>query len=153
MKRRPRAVVSFNMSRVRGRDTKPELALRRAIHALGLRFRVHAKLPGRPDIVFARVRLAVFVDGAFWHGRDLAELPSQLHVRRKFWLDKIRANIERDRRKDAELRGLGFRVMRFWDDEVLKAPDVCARKVYMIHREQARTVSAGGRAPKRTITA
>lgn len=129
MRRRSRAIVSFNMSRIRGRDTKPELTLRRTLHAMGLRFRVHGKLPGRPDIVFSRAKLTVFVDGAFWHGRDLSILGSQLHVRKKFWLAKINANVERDRRNDAELRKLGYRVMRFWDDEVLASPERCAQKI------------------------
>lgn len=129
MRRRPRAIVSFNMSRIRGRDTKPEVALRRALHALGLRYRLHAQLPGRPDILFVSARLAVFVDGAFWHGRDLRGLATQLHVRRKFWLEKIRENVRRDGRNDAALQARGFRVMRFWDDAVLDGPDRCAREV------------------------
>jgi DNA mismatch endonuclease (patch repair protein) len=124
------------MSRVRGKNTKPEIALRRALHAHGLRFRLHAALPGRPDIVFVSARIAVFVDGAFWHGRDLERLPEQLHVRRKFWLDKIRANVERDRRNDADLGRIGFHVMRFWADEVVRAPDACAKRVLRIYQRR-----------------
>lgn len=136
MKRRPRAVVSFNMSRVRSKNTKPEVTLRRALHALGLRFRLHAALPGRPDIVFVSARIAVFVDGAFWHGRDFDRLPAQLHVRKKFWLNKIRANVDRDRRNDAELKTAGFLVMRFWADEVLKFPDKFALRVARAHHRR-----------------
>ena len=125
------------MSRVRGRDTKPEIALRKALHALGLRYRLHGDLPGRPDIVFARARLAVLVDGAFWHGRDLVGLERQLYVRKKFWLSKIRANVERDRRNEADLRRLGYLVVRFWDDEVTKNPARCAHAVLRLYRRRA----------------
>jgi DNA mismatch endonuclease (patch repair protein) len=124
--RRAKSVVSYNMSRIRGRDTQPELLLRHALHVRGLRYRVHARLPGRPDIVFPRAQLAVFVDGAFWHGRDFISLKNQIKVRRKFWLSKIQANVHRDRRNEADLEGLGYRVIRFWHDEVLKDPDQCA---------------------------
>lgn len=133
MKRRRRPVVSFNMSRVRGKDTKPELLLRQSLHSLGLRYRTHVKLPGRPDILLSRSRLAVFVDGAFWHGRQLHELATQLHVRRRFWLAKIQANVDRDRRNESELRRLGYTVIRFWDDEILKAPARCADRVVRAH--------------------
>lgn len=147
MKRRSRAVVSFNMSRVRRRDTKPELLLRRTLHSMGLRFRLHGRLPGSPDIVFPRAKLIVFVDGAFWHGRDIDALPSQLHVRKKFWLAKIKANVERDRRNDAELRNLGYRVLRFWDDEILASPQACATKVQAVCRQRVitRPVTPGAR--------
>lgn len=124
------------MSRVRGRDTKPEMALRRALYALGLRFRVHGELPGRPDIVFPRAKLAVFVDGAFWHGRDIERLEQQLHVRRRFWMAKIIANIERDRRNDAALRRLGYRVVRLWDHQIKKDPVRCALRILRIHRSR-----------------
>ena len=127
--RRSKSVVSYNMSRIRSRDTRPELALRKALHACGLRYRLCQPLPGRPDIVFPRARLAVFVDGAFWHGRDFALLKQQIKVRRKFWVNKIGANIDRDRRNDSELRRLGYRVIRFWHDRVLKHPERCAKSI------------------------
>jgi DNA mismatch endonuclease, patch repair protein len=126
--------VSFNMSRVRGKNTKPEIALRRALRASGLRFRLHTELPGRPDVVFVSAKLAVFVDGEFWHGRNVERLPQQLHVRKKFWLEKIRANIERDRRNNIDLKAAGFRVIRLWGRDVLKDPESCAvriRRVYL----------------------
>ena len=127
--RRDPAVVSYNMSRIRGKNTRPEMVLRGALHALGLRYRLHASLPGRPDILFVRPKVAVFVDGGFWHGRDLKKLAGQLHVRKRFWLQKINANVERDRRNAKELKKRGYCVLRFWDDEVLKNPEKCARKV------------------------
>jgi|SRR5690349_11884576 len=130
--RRDPHVVSFNMSRIKGKDTKPELVLRSALHSLGLRYRVHVKLPGHPDILFLRKRVAVFVDGAFWHGRDMRKLRDELKVHRNFWLAKIEDNISRDRRNRRALRRLGYRVLRFWDDQVLRAPEKCAHKVLQL---------------------
>jgi len=131
--------VSFNMSRVRGKNTKPEVALRRALHACGLRFRIHTELPGRPDIVFVSAKLAVFVDGEFWHGRNVERLPQQLHVRKKFWLDKIHANIKRDRRNNVDLKTAGFRVIRLWGRDVLKDPDSCAVQIRRVYRQRLAT--------------
>src|SRR2546425_3625086 len=111
--KRDRRVVSFNMSRIRGKNTRPELVLRRALHSLGLRYRLHAQLPGRPDVLFVRVKVAVFVDGAFWHGRGIESLARELRVHRSFWLKKIRGNMARDLRNTRELRRLGYRVIRF----------------------------------------
>lgn len=114
------AGVSERMSRMPRRDTGPELALRRALHARGLRFRVHPALPGRPDIVFTRVRLAIFVDGCFWHGcPEHGTMPKN---NSDWWRAKLAANAERDRRKDAELAALGWTVMHVWEHEA--APEV-----------------------------
>lgn len=117
------------MSRIRGKNTRPELMLRKALYSLGLRYRLHVPLPGRPDVLITRARVAVFVDGAFWHGRDLRKLARELKVRRRFWLSKLRANVARDRRTRAQLRGMGYSVVRFWDDEVVRNPEACAAMV------------------------
>jgi len=104
-----------NMSRIRGRNTKPEMLLRRHIHATGLRFRLHASgLPGRPDLVFPRYQAAILVHGCFWHGHDcpLFKLPS---TRPEFWLAKISGNRDRDRRTIAALHTSGWRVMVVWE--------------------------------------
>jgi DNA mismatch endonuclease (patch repair protein) len=107
------------MSRVRGRNTLPEIALRKALFALGLRgWRLHSgRLPGRPDLAFGRWKLAVFVDGAFWHGHSSKFSPGRLSPE---WEKKIRANMERDRRADEQLASMGWRVVRLWDFEVRK---------------------------------
>jgi len=102
------------------------------MHRLGLRYQLHADLPGKPDILLKRSRVVVFVDGGFWHGRDFDRLGPQLHVRRKFWLEKISANIARDQRNTIALRKLGYKVLRFWDDDVLRAPGWCARSVFRV---------------------
>lgn len=109
---------SAQMARVRGRDTKPELLVRRALHAAGLRFRLQAReLPGRPDIVFRRKRIAIFVHGCFWHQHDdpdcrLARMPKS---RQEFWGPKLAANAERDRRDLARLRESGWIVETIWE--------------------------------------
>ena len=104
-----------NMSRIRGRDTKPELLLRRGLHAAGFRFRLHAPdLPGRPDIVFPRYRAAILVHGCFWHGHDcpLFKMPA---TRQEFWASKIRGNRERDKRTAAALLAYGWRILTVWE--------------------------------------
>ncbi len=108
------AMVSAQMSRMPRSSTKPELTLRRALHARGLRFRVHRRdLPGTPDIVLSRARIAVFVDGCFWHGcLQHGVVPKN---NREWWQAKLATNAERDLRKDAELQSLGWLPMHFWE--------------------------------------
>jgi DNA mismatch endonuclease, patch repair protein len=109
---------SAQMARVHGRDTKPEMRVRSALHAAGLRFRLHdKKLPGRPDLVFPSRRVAVFVHGCFWHRHPdpdckLARLPKS---RLDFWIPKLEGNRRRDERKKAELEGLGWKVIEVWE--------------------------------------
>ena len=109
---------SAQMARVRGRDTKPELKVRRALHAAGLRYRLHdKKLPGRPDIVLPARRVAVFVHGCFWHRHPdpdckLARLPKS---RLDFWIPKLDGNRARDERKKAQLEALGWTVIEVWE--------------------------------------
>lgn len=115
------------MSRVRTRDTAPELLLRRALWAIGVRgWRCHRKgLPGRPDISFGPAKVAIFVDGAFWHGH-----PD--HYRGQsgpFWDEKIAKNRARDRRVDRDLEEAGWEVLRFWDFEVEGEIDACVARV------------------------
>jgi DNA mismatch endonuclease, patch repair protein len=121
------------MSRMRRRDTGPELALRRALHRRGIRFRVHAaNLPGRPDIVLVRLRLAVFVDGCFWHG--CTEHGVTPRANRSFWAEKIAGNQLRDRRNDAALKDLGWSSMHVWEHE---DPEVVAAKVELMWHGRA----------------
>lgn len=116
---------SRNMSRIRGRDTEPEVCLRSALHRAGLRFRVcRTDLPGRPDIVFVRPRLAVQVRGCFWHQhRDCrgGRLP-QSNV--DYWKPKLERNVKRDAEKDAALCSLGWRVLVVWECEINTGDDL-----------------------------
>lgn len=110
--------ASYNMSRNRAKDTAPELALRRALWTAGMRgYRLHARgVPGRPDIVFARAKLAIFVHGCFWHGCPKhSRLPKSNSA---FWRAKFVRNAARDARKLAELKAAGWRTLTFWEHDV-----------------------------------
>ena len=105
----------LNMSRIRGRDTKGEMAIRRGLHARGLRFRLHRKdLPGRPDLVFPRHRAIVFVHGCFWHAHD-CPMFRWPQTRKEFWRRKISQNLERDSIALSRLRDQGWRVLTVWE--------------------------------------
>lgn len=106
------------MAAVRRRDTAPELLLRRALHSCGLRFRLDtpAGLPGSPDIRFSRARVAVFVDGCFWHGCQ--QHGSQPKTNAAFWSAKITRNRRRDQEVDTALEQLGWSVVRVWEHEI-----------------------------------
>ncbi|OUL72152.1 very short patch repair endonuclease [Paraburkholderia hospita] len=110
---------SERMSRIKGKDTKPELFVRRLVHGMGYRYRLHGRgLPGRPDLVFAKKRKVIFVHGCFWHrhvGCRLARLPKS---RLDFWQCKLDRNIERDREVERRLAELGWNVMIVWECEV-----------------------------------
>jgi len=120
----------------RSSDTTPELALRSALHRAGLRFRKHAApLPGlrcRADVVFPRERVAVFVDGCFWHGCSEHWTPAGRNT--GFWRAKVRVNQERDRRQEAELVTHGWRVIRVWEHEDATAAAERARQIVMDRR-------------------
>lgn len=103
------------MSRIRAKDTKIELILRRNLHKRGLRFRVnYAKIKGKPDIVFVSKKIAVFIDGEFWHGYDWENRKKQIKTNRKYWIKKIEGNMERDKRNTRSLRKQGWKVKRIW---------------------------------------
>ena len=103
------------MQQIRSSNTKPEVALRKALHARGLRFRLHdRKLPRRPDIVLPKYRLVIFVHGCFWHCHD-CNLFKWPKTREKFWREKIESNFERDRRTEAELKETGWRSLNIWE--------------------------------------
>jgi len=105
----------FNMSRVRGQDTKPEMQIRRGLHARGLRYRLQGRdLPGRPDLVFPKYRVVIFVHGCFWHfhGCGLSKVPK---TREEFWTKKLLKNQARDRQSSSQLQAAGWRVLWIWE--------------------------------------
>ena len=115
----------LNMSRVRGRDTKPEMVIRRGLHARGLRFRLHCKdLPGRPDLVFPKYRAVIFVHGCFWHAHD-CPMFRWPQTRKEFWRGKISKNLERDMIALSRLEDQGWRVLTVWEC-ALKGPGRCS---------------------------
>ncbi|TEU00348.1 MAG: DNA mismatch endonuclease Vsr [Dehalococcoidia bacterium] len=120
--------TSRRMAAVRHEATSVEMALRRAVRKAGLvGYRVNLRtLPGAPDMAFTRWRVAVFVDGAFWHGHP-RKFPEQKMS--EYWLRKIERNRRRDRRVSRELRRMGWRVLRFWDFEVEADPRRAVRKI------------------------
>jgi DNA mismatch endonuclease (patch repair protein) len=102
------------MSGIRGKNTKPELIVRRFLHSAGLRFRLHAKLPGKPDLVLPKYRTVVFVHGCFWHrheGCRYATMPTSNPV---FWQEKFTSNVRRDAMVRRQLEELGWRVLVIW---------------------------------------
>ena len=125
-------------------DTLHEIALRQALWRLGLRFRKNmAEIPGRPDIVFTKVRVVVFCDGDFWHGRNWRSLACQLRKRANanYWCQKIRSNMLRDRCTTQLLEKEGWRVVRFWEGEILDDPTGVADRVKRIVLDQRKSTS------------
>ena len=122
------SVRSRNMAAIRGKDTAPELAVRRILHAMGLRFRLHRKdLPGRPDIVLPKHRTVVFVHGCFWHRHEDCRYTTTPKTRQEFWQAKFAANVERDRRNRTDLQQLGWRVIVVWECELKMHNKLVAR--------------------------
>lgn len=112
---------SLNMSKIRSKNTKSEIALRKVLWSLGIRYRINVKkLPGTPDIVIRKHKLVIFVDGEFWHGYNWQDRKSKLKKNTSFWIPKIERNMQRDRENNERLSQMGFRVMRFWDSEIKK---------------------------------
>jgi len=118
MDRMKEAERSRNMANIRSRDTKPERMVRSQLHSLGLRFRLHRRdLPGTPDILLPKYRLAVFVHGCFWHRHTGCRYASNPKTRVEFWTRKFESNVARDRRVRRQLQRLGWKVAVIWECE------------------------------------
>lgn len=126
MDRLSRQHRSWLMSRVRGSDTTPEILLRKALWAEGLRYRLRNKLSGHPDIVFIRQKVAIFVDGCFWHSCPLHGTKPKTNV--SFWKEKLLMNRARDKRVNTTLRAEGWTVLRFWQHDVQKSLSKCVNR-------------------------
>lgn len=121
---------SWLMSRVRSKNTKPELTVRRLVFGMGYRYRLHSKnLPGKPDLVFPARRKAILVHGCFWHGHEGCRLSRTPKSNADFWLAKIVSNRERDARIITELNALNWAVLTVWQCE-LKDPEAIAAKIH-----------------------
>lgn len=126
------------MSAVKSKDTRPELKLRKALWHKNLRFRVnYKKLPGKPDIVFTKYKVAIFCDGDFWHGhnwalRGKASLEEELEGYSEYWRAKILKNIERDSETDKTLKALGWTVVRIWENDIKTDVDQCVAAIQEI---------------------
>ncbi len=114
------------MSRIRSKDTKAEVRLRKALWARGYRYRKNVKsLPGSPDIAIKKYKVAVFIDGEFWHGYNWEEKRQTIKRNRAYWIPKIERNMERDRENTQKLQEKGWLVLRFWEQRLKKEFNVC----------------------------
>jgi DNA mismatch endonuclease (patch repair protein) len=132
LRKKGKLTKSEQMARVRNKNTKPETLLRKALWAQGLRYRLRPKLPGTPDLVFVIPKVAVFVDGCFWHGCPTHY--TQPVKNAEFWSKKLEVNLTRDRRADEELEVLGWTVVRVWGHELKENPQAAAMRVGNIVR-------------------
>ncbi len=136
-----RAQRHKNMQHIRGKDTKPEVLLRKKLWHRGYRYRKNWNcLPGKPDIVLTRYKICIFIDSEFFHGQGFygdyhsskySSLKEQLEHSNNpdFWLAKIERNMQRDQEVNAELREMGWNVIRFWSKEALKNPEKCIKEI------------------------
>lgn len=117
------------MSRIRSKDTKPEMVVRRILHAMGVRYRLHrSDLPGKPDIVLGPRRLVIFVHGCFWHRHAGCREATMPTANRDFWQAKLEGNVSRDRRHQAAVRNMGWRIAVIWECET-RQPEKLARRI------------------------
>ena len=123
---------SYCMSRIKGKDTGLETRVRSELHKRGFRFRKHVKeLPGKPDVVFTKAKVAVFIDGDFWHGY---RFPSWEHKVSGFWKNKINKNRERDRRNYKKLKKMGWIVIRLWQHDLERDFQKCIERIIDAYR-------------------
>lgn len=117
-----------NMSRIRSKNTGPEVKLRQLLWSQGIRgYRIHYNLPGKPDIVFTKKKIAIFIDGCFWHKCPVDF--QEPETRKEFWMKKISSNVERDIKVNIHLQKEGWAVIRFWEHEVRKNPEQILSKI------------------------
>jgi DNA mismatch endonuclease, patch repair protein len=140
---------SEQMARIRGKHTRPEVLLRNALWAAGLRYRLHSRTPvGRPDIVLKGRRVAVFVDGCFWHGCPRHYVRPR--SRTAFWAAKLLDNFQRDHRQTLQLENEGWRVYRVWEHEIFEGLPVLVRRIVAFVRGHRRTAGLGWRVVRAT---
>lgn len=119
-----KAQRSYNMSQIRGKNTKPEMIVRKFLHANGFRYRLHdKKLPGKPDIVLPKYKTAIFINGCFWHGHKEGKCFIVPKTRTDFWLDKIGRNQANETKNFSFLKKSGWKVIRIWECDLKKKPD------------------------------
>jgi DNA mismatch endonuclease (patch repair protein) len=114
------------MSKIRGKDTKPEILFRKELWRLGIRYRKHSKkIPGNPDILIKKYKMVIFIDGEFWHGYNWKEKKKKIKANRDFWIPKIERNMQRDFENNLKLENLGFKVFRFWEHQIKREMPYC----------------------------
>jgi len=119
---------SKNMSKIKSVNTKPELLLRKTLWQKGYRYRIHPKnIPGKPDMLITKYKLAIFVDGEFWHGHDWSEKKQKIKSNSAFWIPKIERNMQRDDEVNQQLEELGWTVIRLWQQHIEKNLSGCIK--------------------------
>jgi DNA mismatch endonuclease (patch repair protein) len=112
---------SYNMSRIRSKDTRPEMLVRRFLHKNGFRYRLHVKnMPGKPDIVLPKYKTVIFIHGCFWHGHEGCKYYVVPKTRTEWWLNKINGNINNDSTAENNLRAAGWKIIKIWECELKK---------------------------------
>lgn len=124
-RRRTKAQISFNMSRVRSTGSEIEKRMQMLLAQANLRVKKHPKIFGRPDFVFPHLKIAIFCDSHFWHGYRWRIKQKELRRNRAFWLSKILSNIRRDRLVNRHLQRRGWKVLRFWEHQIMKSAEEC----------------------------
>ncbi|MBS7473692.1 DNA mismatch endonuclease Vsr [Pseudomonas syringae] len=120
---------SWNMSRIRSRDTAPELAVRKVLYRMGYRYRLHSAIvPGKPDIVLTKFKSVIFVHGCFWHRHSGCKFAYTPKSREEFWTKKFEANVRRDEVVKNQLSGLGWRILIIWECET-KSSDIIENRL------------------------
>lgn len=121
---------SHLMSKIKSKETKPEIKLRKVLWRLGIRYRKNVKkLPGTPDIVISKYKLIIFIDGEFWHGFNWEEKKNKIKSNRNFWIPKIERNMQRDQINNKALENEGWTVFRFWDWQIRREFGSCLFKI------------------------
>ena len=129
--------ISFNMKRVKNKDSAIELTIRKELWSRGIRYRKNvSSVYGHPDIAFIKKKIAVFCDSEFWHGYDWEHKKDEIKSRREFWFPKIERNMQRDREVNETLEKAGWTVIRFWGKEIKKNPGRCADVVIKALKEK-----------------
>jgi DNA mismatch endonuclease, patch repair protein len=129
VRRRTRAAISYNMSRIRSTGSNIERHMEQALRSAGLKPHKHGEVTGKPDFLFPEQKVAVFCDSHFWHGYQWRKKKNGLKRNRHFWLSKIQGNIKRDHFVNRTLRQSGWKVLRFWEHQILGAADACVSKI------------------------
>ena len=133
--RRPKEIVSYNMSKIRSKGTKLEARLEEILKSVDVKFDKHLDITGKPDFAISELKIAIFADSDFWHGYNWDEKKNEIKTNREFWYKKIERNIKRDKEVFQELQKQGWRVIRYWGHEIINTPDECQRRILDVLEE------------------
>ncbi len=146
-RKRPKEVVSYNMSRIRSEGTKLEAKLAEILESISVKFVMHPKVFGKPDFAYPEFKIAIFADSDFWHGYNWDEKKHEIKTNEEFWIKKIERNIKRDEEVNHELEKHGWRVIRLWGHDINRQPCKCRiiiEEAIKASREKGNTVQLSG---------